>query len=506
MAHDRGRRRAACRALALALAGLAWCSAPAAAQLLSPGKLSAPHSRLEGMSNCASCHELGKPRASEAKCLDCHKLLAQRIAARKGLHATYEGKNCAQCHKEHFGTDFTLVRFDTTGFDHKTAGFELKLAHGKVACRACHKDANVAAADVRQYAAEHKTLDRTFLGLGTGCLDCHRKDDDHAGQFATRGCRDCHTEETWKKAPGFNHDSTAYALTGRHVQVECTKCHRPAPGAGPRPMIRFAGVTHALCTDCHRDPHRGAMRRACTECHTTADWKRLLDRSKFEATFDHGTTKFALKGAHAKATCARCHDTRATRPASLALKYPARAGGAGMYPAPEAGNCQSCHTDYHQSVFAKSPGGALCSGCHTETAWLPTSFDLARHNQQTWKLTGAHVAVPCLGCHTAAGGAKAPPRFRLDAEACVTCHKADDPHAGQFTDRKCDDCHTTAAFRITGFDHSRTKYPLDGAHQKVPCAGCHATVTAPDGKRFVRYRPLESTCRACHGATIKGTP
>jgi hypothetical protein len=88
--------------------------------------------------------------------------------------------------------------------------------------------------------------------------------------------------------------------------------------------------------------------------------------------------------------------------------------------------------------------------------------------------------------------------FHLSDRRCLQCHRDDDPHAGQFADRACDDCHDTGSFRITGFDHAKTRYPLDGAHRSVACAACHPLVT-DHGRAVRRYRPLRMSCRDCHG-------
>jgi hypothetical protein len=53
-------------------------------------------------------------------------------------------------------------------------------------------------------------------------------------------------------------------------------------------------------------------------------------------------------------------------------------------------------------------------------------------------------------------------------------------------------------FRIAAFDHSRTRFPLDGRHRDVECADCHVMVTAADGREFRRYRPVGTQCRDCH--------
>lgn len=58
----------------------------------------------------------------------------------------------------------------------------------------------------------------------------------------------------------------------------------------------------------------------------------------------------------------------------------------------------------------------------------------------------------------------------------------------------CSACHTTkswkgvsAASGQTGFDHSRTGFPLTQRHNGVPCAGCHDS-----------RRPITRQCAGCH--------
>lgn len=469
------------------------------AQLLSPGRLARAHESLEGVSNCTQCHELGRPGISNTKCLSCHTVLRDRIQAREGLHATYGTRSCAACHKDHFGTDFDILRFDTTGFDHKKAGFELRLAHREVSCRSCHKPELVVNAAVRTYATRHRTLNKTYLGLGAGCMDCHRTDNVHGNQFGTRTCTACHREDTWEKAPLFNHDSSRYVLTGQHRTAECASCHKTERVVGStEPAVRYAGLRFQNCTSCHADYHKGAMPQRCEQCHSTEGWRLLRNRTGFEANFDHTRTDFELRGAHGSLACASCHNPQ--RPATSAIRMswaPAERGG--MYPAPVATSCASCHVDAHDGTFANSPSGANCTACHNESAWIPSSYDLTRHNRESYELTGAHVTVACNECHKPAriGG---PPQFKLPSRDCASCHKSADPHAGQFEGRPCTACHTTDSFGIRDFDHAKTRYPLDDTHRSVACAKCHTVTTGSDGARFTRYRPLETTCRACHGA------
>jgi len=557
----------------LALAGMATA---AHAQLLSPGKLIAAHSDLEGVRNCTKCHQLGERGVARDRCLDCHEVLADRIARQAGFHATATvgPKNCGECHKDHFGADFDAVHFDTTTFDHAETGYTLVGKHASTACRECHAPGNITDAAVRREMGTHDRLGSTFLGLGTACVACHRKDDPHESQFGDRGCEECHAELDWKKpdrfdhakteyplrgrhreiqcrechapVPGrrgtlqltglafgacadchanddphagqfpgkgcdachseggwkaaerFDHTRTRYPLTGRHQNVECEKCHTPVPG---RPKtLKLTGIDFAGCASCHRtdDPHEGRLGNACKDCHATDGW-HTVGGAAFEQRFDHTKTEFPLRGGHAKVECATCHTPgRARATKGIALTFVA-ATRSRSYPIPVADRCVSCHEDQHGGAFAKSPGGIECKSCHTDDGWAPTTYDIARHNRDaTYELTGAHLAAPCVACHKNPELGQRTLQFRIPDQDCLACHRALDPHGGQFGDRTCDECHVTDSFTIPNFDHSRTRYPLDGAHRTVPCASCHTTAPGPDGRPMRVYRPLGTACRDCH--------
>src|SRR5512137_228824 len=100
-------------ALWLAAANLADAQAGA---IVSPGPLSKAHAPLEGIANCQKCHEPGRALAS-AKCLGCHKPIAERIAAKKGVHRDVPG-SCEGCHAEHRGLAADLRPLDIKQFNH----------------------------------------------------------------------------------------------------------------------------------------------------------------------------------------------------------------------------------------------------------------------------------------------------------------------------------------------------------------------------------------------------
>jgi len=511
---------------------LAWSvTTPVHGQLLSPGKLAAPHEALEGLRNCTSCHQLGRQGIAAERCLSCHESVGARIRAGSGYHATVPADACATCHQDHLGVDFALVRFEEASFDHGTVDYALELSHAALDCRACHQPGNIRDPGVVAEKVEHGTLARTFLGLSNECAGCHRDEDPHGNQFGARTCAECHDAGAWDTPNAFDHGQAAFRLDGLHTDVACAGCH----GSGA--TARFSGLTFAACNDCHLDPHDGAMAGTCASCHGTNGWSSLRGTS-FEGSFDHDRTAFALRGAHAAANCSACH--RTGRPPNDQLIRMAYQAGTEerAYPLPLARSCSSCHVDRH--VFPSAARRWIeCADCHEEAAWAPSGFGAGRHEQSTFPLTGAHAATPCVACHF--DSSRGHTRFTLGVPAdrcerchaeddphgglysglecaachdtdtfaevafaheplpqtCSGCHAADDPHAEQFADRDCSSCHATDAFAIASFDHATTRFPLDGAHRGTECGACHSSTGG--AAAAVRYRPLGTECADCHG-------
>ncbi len=305
--------------------------------------------------------------------------------------------------------------------------------------------------------------------LGDRCLTCHvnvqdeiRLDSGLHGGFATSAnCRNCHTEHQGPAASltrsdmrGFPHERTGYLLWAhRLVSVGgtflCTDCHRES-------LQAFAV---GVCLDCHMDldlgsslQHRAAFGVECLTCHDGAD--------SYGHNFDHQALTFPLEGKHAQAECILCHRGAKTIE--------------GLRAAPTA--CIACHapSDIH--------GGRLgldCGECHDPSGWEGASLD---HSLTRFALTGSHVEVECLQCHVDR-------KWTGIARACRTCHADDDRHNGQF-EVDCSDCHTTVAWSDVTFEHARTGFALEAAHD-VSCSKCHA------GGRYVG---TPSSCAGCHAS------
>ncbi|NNF58115.1 MAG: hypothetical protein HKN04_07715 [Rhodothermaceae bacterium] len=604
------------------------------AQLIAPGELTEVHANLEGIRNCTNCHQLGQRGIDPDKCLSCHTPLRDRIRRDEGFHATVS-RQCASCHKDHFGRDFDPVRLATGSFDHSQTGFDLVGRHLNLTCRGCHRSANVVDADVRRFKGQVGRLNETFLGLSETCASCHDDDDPHGASFQGQSCASCHTATSWTDVEGFDHGQTGFALVGQHLQATCASCH---PGSGAarfenvattcqgchgnesphsarlsrqdcatchtpanwsstpsfnhratgfalvgqhariactschgngRGAARFRAATascetchgdenpHGMqfegqscaschgaqtwtavpnfnhgttafvltgahvrvdctschtgdgasqvfadapseCAACHDDAHEGVFGTDCATCHTTADWPQMA-RTFAEDRFDHEThTGYALVGAHGALDCAACHTQPARRDADIHITLVDDERGQ-TFPAVDAATCQSCHTDYHDGTFAEALGGADCGGCHTQTAFAPTTFDLARHAETAFPLTGAHLATPCTACHLQPGHTT--PTFDID-QACEACHAEGNPHGEEFADpdgvTRCAGCHNATDWDLAAFDHSETGFSLLGAHLRTECTACHTPETQPDGSVVRRFTGLSSECASCH--------
>jgi len=453
---------------------------------ISPGPLSRAHQSLSGATQCISCHKLAAAAAS-FKCLECHADIAGRIAAKRGLHASFGSisasqKECASCHSEHNGENFALIRWNPSpgAFDHSKTGYPLEGKHASLACARCHTAAHIAPAE--RAAISIKDLNRTYLGVSRACVTCHV--DKHQGRLG-QNCQQCHGFNDWKSLSvpltQFDHSRTRYPLTGLHQQVACQKCHLPGTDGKPK----YVGLTFSTCSSCHTDPHHGTFAGSCQSCHNTGGWKRV-SAALVSERFDHAKTKFPLLGKHVEVRCDQCH-----------------AGGDFRKPVAFQ-KCSDCHQDAHQGQFVKRADKGECSSCHNVNGFKPALFGIKEHAASAYPLQGKHASVRCEQCHVPAGRATV---YKLKFANCTDCHK--DEHQGQFARapyfNQCQQCHDLNGYRPSTFTlarHQQTRFPLNGGHVATPCNQCHqskADFTRTAGlKPAVMYRFEDRSCAVCH--------
>ncbi|HEX7151595.1 MAG TPA: cytochrome c family protein [Thermoanaerobaculia bacterium] len=407
--------------------------------------------------SCTSCHT-DPHKGQLPSCTSCHAMTAWKPApkfdhakARFPLTGKHVNVACAKCHPT---PAFRGVAFQRCTDCHKDPhagrfGPTCTQCHSTAAWKGVQATANFDHAKTGfPLTGAHKTAQCSechragkFQGTPKTCTSCHR--DPHEGRLG-KSCERCHSTTTFRAVANFDHTRTRFPLTGRHTAVRCAQCHTGG-------KLRGVPMT---CNGCHTDPHKGRLGKACESCHSTAGFAKV-------SGFDHDATRFPLRGAHRTAKCESCHTT------GRALKFS------------RFDRCGSCHRDVHAGQMTGD-----CADCHSVTRFLPSTFGVEQHQRTKFPLAGAHLAVPCNACHVKKQNVV---QFRLSSAACTDCHR--DPHRGE-TARfgTCTTCHRLEAWGRVAFDHTKTGFPLEGAHARVRCAECHKT----------GFKGVPRACAACH--------
>ncbi len=440
-----------------------WIIAFSGFAQLSPGELAKSHSHLEGLSNCTKCHILGK-KVSNSKCLECHTELKSQTDKGKGYHSSKEvaNKECISCHSDHHGKKFDMIHFEKEKFNHDLTGYLLEGAHNKLTCEKCHKAEFIDDANI-------KKKQFTYLGLKTTCLNCH---EDYHEKELSSDCYSCHSFDAFKPVNKFDHNKARYKLAGKHVDVDCAKCH-PKTITETKTTQKFTGLQFQSCVNCHEDVHKNKFGQNCTQCHNEISFVEIKNKTGF----DHNKTNYKLVDLHEKVDCKKCHKTKLTDP----VKHT---------------NCYDCHTDYHKGEFVKQGKKEDCNSCHSTKGFVGSSYTIARHNESSFVLEGAHTATPCFECHLKQDIWK----FKKIGEKCVDCH--DNIHKTYIEEKyipqqDCKICHKVNQWGDVVFDHSKTNFPLDGGHKNQTCRSCHFKSTA-DGSVKQQFKYQSTTCIECH--------
>jgi hypothetical protein len=421
---------------------------------------------------------------------------------------------CAECHAP--------AGWHVPKIDHSI--WPLTGQHSNTPCDSCHHPTD----------ADRKAgKGASYRGVTRVCSGCH--DDAHLGQFRLTQpvleCDKCHSTQNFK-IPNFDHGAkTAWALTGGHTKLECSKCH-PSATVGTTTATRWRTPSHE-CKFCHANPHNERLAHVtnaaaipapqhqsfadsvpCTACHSTTAW-RAKDASGGDVKFDHSTTGFPLTGQHSKTSCVSCHS-------STTIKR----------------DCVTCHTDFHRGRLSQQ-----CDNCHVPTSWKMVQ-PLSVHRMTRFPLTGMHVLADCTQCHARASEQ----RFSDAPIECYGCHQRDYERPGIFPHqatattpalpRDCSMCHRAVgwvpanvppgfargAWSPPGTQAAPPEHDLRfpvafGNHRGASCSDCHASLAAPRAVRCVgchahdpvvlmqqHKRPMATdgaSCLTCHPAGVR---
>ena len=302
---------------------------------------------------CTDCHGSDITRFDPLVCSTCHEQVDKVFMA---SHTQAYGSACRGCHD---GLETISKRFD-----HSQVAFKLEGKHAGLACVDCHAD-------------EHTPAD--FKSRAAECSACHSKDDAHKGAFGT-DCGSCHKATGWKPAT-FDHNLSAFKLEGKHVNVECQKCH----------VNNVFKGTDSACFSCHQkdDEHKGKFGQDCGACHKATGWK--------PATFDHNLSAFKLDGAHVNVECQKCHINNVFKGTPQ--------------------ECSGCHNDpaFHLGMFS----GQSCAQCHKTAGWSPAKYNGPHpiiSNEDGGQGVN-HGGQGCRSCHT----------VNLNTATCTQCHDSNHP-------------------------------------------------------------------------------
>ena len=381
--------------------------------------------------------------------------LSVSLLAQKSPHGDDFVVSCADCHK----TEGWKVDLKTVSFDHNATKFPLIGQHQAVNCKQCHSSLE-------------------FTKTQTECISCHT---DMHQQTVGPDCARCHTPNSWIVTNITQmHQQSRFPLIGPHATADCSGCHTNiVPSAGSPPaaaasLLRFdpLGIE---CYDCHQANYSATTKpnhvtsnysKNCTDCHSMNAffWTG--------ASINHNF--FPLTGGHALNDCNKCHTS-------------------GTYASISA-ECVSCH-QANYSATTNPNHTALnfstnCKDCHTLTpGWKPaqyTSHDVASFPIYSGKHNGQWNS--CADCHTNAAN--------YSQFTCIDCHAhnkgdTDGNHNGvsgyAYNSVACYSCHPTGS-KEGSFDHSKSNFPLTGAHITTDCASCHTN----------GYAGTSNICASCH--------
>ena len=220
-------------------------------------------------------------------------------------------------------------------FSHKSS------AHTRLRCSACHR-------------REENSPKSLWLGHRP-CSSCHSQ------KFASLKdpiCTTCHATAEPKSAEirsfaGLKSFSARFDH-GRHANVGCGTCHKPA-SRGVALSIPVGPGAHATCFQCHSAGASGQGRdlASCDVCHTPGrDVRATIQAKAYKLNFRH-----AEHATRNKLNCNDCHQVRSGVTSSrMTRPFPSMHRAAAS-----TQSCASCHND------KRAFGGddfSDCKRCH----------------------------------------------------------------------------------------------------------------------------------------------
>jgi len=263
---------------------------------------------------CTQCHINGNYNLTSNLCSSCHMKDYNGTTNPNHVQSAFP-TTCDSCH--------STVSWAGATFNHNSTGFPLTGAHTTLQCSQCHINGN-------------------YKLNSTLCSSCHMADfnkttnPNHVQSGYPTTCDVCHNTTAWIPS-SFNHNNTAFPLTGTHVTTPCASCH----------VNNNYTTLPTACYGCHQKDYQNTTNpnhtaagfpTTCQTCHSTTSWSG--------AVFNH--TYFPTNHGNANGVCSTCH----TNPSNYAVF-----------------TCTNCHTksqtdQQHQGVGGYVYNSTNCYQCH----------------------------------------------------------------------------------------------------------------------------------------------
>ena len=231
---------------------------------------------------CTDCHVNNNYNLSSTACVSCHQNDYNNATTPVNHVAASFPLTCDSCHD--------TLQWTDGAFNHTSTGFQLTGMHQvpPATCANCHVNNNYA-------------LNSTL------CYSCHQTDyagttsPAHVSSGFPTTCELCHDTTAWTDST-FNHNNTAFPLTGAHTSVVCANCH----------VNGNYTTLPTTCIGCHQTDYNNTTNpshapqsqffptTSCATCHTTTAWTG--------AAFNHTQyTQFPTTHGNANSVCSTCH-------------------------------------------------------------------------------------------------------------------------------------------------------------------------------------------------------
>ncbi len=353
--------------------------------------------------------------------------------------------DCSNCHES---ASWKVIPAKIK-FNHNTmTSFKLQGQHTSVSCGSCHKSL-------------------IFSDVKSTCISCHK--DIHKNSVGAN-CSKCHTSSSWIVSNIIRiHREGRFPLVGVHLNVDCAGCHSGYT------QLYFPPISTS-CFSCHNKQYYAAAFPNHVEANFSTDCQNchgVSDISWSSGKVNHSF--FPLTGGHKIANCFACHKQGSNFKGLTAACYPCH----------KQNFVQAKNPDHIQANFPTT-----CQDCHNTVSFLQTTFN---HNSTGFALTGAHANLSCQSCHSSG--------YTNTPKDCYSCHSqnfastTDPNHTTQGFSHECSICHSTISWSGATFDHSKTGFPLTGAHASLTCQSCHAS----------GYTNTSPACYSCHASNYNST-